>query len=312
MNTRFAPALILMLSLIAAAAANAQPAAPHYAMSPAEQMNVRADGFEYDHRILVSLPPSYSTSPDRSYPVVWVTDGAMYYDAVTGTAGFYMMGQRIPELIIVGVGHPREEGMAGVAKRTADFFVPDSGLGDDPVADEYLSRTMGVDPASIFAETKGDLFLAFLVDQLRPMLAEKYRMADDHTLVGHSAGAAFGSRVLFTRPDAFDRYILGSGADSLTLKLEAEYAAANDDLDKIIFVGLGSLEWTNKGMASQRIISRSALLVENIVLREYPSLQLTGRLYSAEDHFSLIPRMISDGLRVVFAEEAKSLPKMPW
>ncbi len=281
-------------------------------MSLAEKLDMRAEGFDYDHRILVSVPASYAANPDKHYPVLWVSDGAMFYDLVVGTVSFYAMGERIPELIVVGVGHPREEGMAGVGKRTADFFVPDSGLTGDEVATNYMKKLFGADPGDIFAATKGDAFLAFLVDTVRPALQAKYRMADDHTYLGHSAGAAFGSRILFTRPDAFDRYILGSGADGKTLQLEAEYAASHDDLDKIVFVALGSLEWTNKGMAAQRIISRSALLVENIVLREYPSLTLTGRLYTAEDHFTLIPRIVSDGLRVVFAEEARTLFPMPW
>ena len=60
-----------------------------------------------------------------------------------------------------------------------------------------------------FAGARGDRFLAFLIDRLRPALAEQYPMADDHALFGHSAGGALTGYAMFARPGGFDRYIIG-------------------------------------------------------------------------------------------------------
>ena len=61
-----------------------------------------------------------------------------------------------------------------------------------------------------FAGARGDRFLAFLIDRLRPALAEQYPMADDHALFGHSAGGALTGYAMFARPGGFDRYIIGA------------------------------------------------------------------------------------------------------
>ncbi len=195
-----------------------------YAMSWEEPAQFRAEGYDYDHEVLIALPPSYHASPERSYPVLWSMDGAMAFAMTAGIVNLYTLGTRIPEIIVVGVGHPSEEGMAGLGKRTFDLFPPGSVVADEGVAGEYMREEFGLDFASMEPLLKGDRFLDFLVERLRPWLGEKYRMADDHTLWGHSAGGAFAGYALLARPGAFDRFIIGSGTNGLTIELEAAYA----------------------------------------------------------------------------------------
>ena len=101
-----------------------------YAMSWEEPAQVRAAGYDYDHEVLVALPPSYHTSPERSYPVLWSMDGAMAFAMTAGIVNLYTLGSRIPEIIVVGVGHRSEEGMAGLGKRTFDLFPPGTVVAD--------------------------------------------------------------------------------------------------------------------------------------------------------------------------------------
>ena len=282
-----------------------------YAMSLESPMKVRAEGYDYDHEILVALPASYSVSPERSYPVLWAMDGAMLFGLTTGTVNFLAMGNRIPEVIVIGVGHPSEEGVAGLGKRTFDLFPPGSGISDEGPAENYM-KSLGFDFEQVQPLLKGDKFLSFLVDQLRPMLAEKYRFADDHAYFGHSAGGAFASYALLARPDAFDRMILGSGVNTLSLELEKQHAEKHDDLDVRLFIGAGDLEANNLGMSAQRIVSRTMLFAENLLLRQYPSLALRTKVYTDRDHFTVLPLILMDGLQHIYADEAAELPKMPW
>ncbi len=282
-----------------------------YAMSLEPPMKVRAEGYDYDHEVLIALPASYSVSPERSYPVLWAMDGAMLFGLTTGTVNFLAMGNRIPEIIVVGVGHPSEEGMAGLGKRTFDLFPPGSGIADEGPAEDYM-KSLGADFEQLEPLLKGDKFLAFLVDQLRPMLAEKYRFSDDHAYFGHSAGGAFASYALLARPEAFDRMILGSGVNTLSLELEKQHAETHDDLDVRLFIGAGDLEANNLGMSAQRIASRTLLFAENLLLRQYPSLELLTKVYTNRDHFTVVPLILTDGLKHVYADEAAKLPQMPW
>ena len=77
-----------------------------YAMASEPALSFRAKGYDYDHEVLVTLPPSYSVSPDTSYPVLWAMDGAMMHMLIAGIVNIYTLGRRMPELIVVSVGHP--------------------------------------------------------------------------------------------------------------------------------------------------------------------------------------------------------------
>ena len=283
-----------------------------YAMSWEEPVRVRAEGYDYDHEVLIALPQSYHVSPERSYPVLWSMDGAMAFSMTAGIVNLYALGSRIPEIIVVGVGHPSEEGMAGLGKRTFDLFPPGSVVAEEGVAAEYTREVLGMDFATMEPLLNGDAFLDFLVDELRPSLSEEYRMADDHTLWGHSAGGAFAGYALLARPGAFDRFIIGSGTNGLTIEMEAAYAEEHDDLDARVFIGMADGEINNPGLSAQRLVSRTSLLAENLRLRRYPGLDLRTRLYTDRDHFTVMPLIIADGLQHVYQDLIADLPQLPW
>ena len=278
-----------------------------YAMASRPAESFRAQGYDYDHEVLVTLPPSYAVSPDRSYPVVWAMDGALMHMLVAGIINVYTLGRRMPEIIVVSVGHASEEGMAGLFKREFDLHPPGSMFGDDGLSERTVTATSGSAVTDLSPHFKGDRFLDFLVDQLRPALTERYRMNADHALMGHSSGGYFTGYALFARPGGFSRYLIGSGTHPRTLELEAEYAESHDDLSARIFVGAGGDEVNNFDMAASRIVSRSVFLAENLRMRRYPSLALKTQLYTDRDHFTVVPPMFADGLQYLYADEAEKL-----
>ena len=282
-----------------------------YAMSWEEPAYARARGYDCDHEILVALPPSYHVSPGRRYPVLWSMDGAMAFSVTSGVVNLYTVGKRIPEIIVVGIGHRSEQGMLGLANRTFDFFPPGSVWSDPGLGHDFM-KEMGFDFEMSRPFLVGDLFLDFLVDQLRPLLSGKYRMADDHALWGHSAGGGFASYALLARPGAFGRFIIGSGTNGLTIDLEAEYANDHDDLDAKVFIGMADGEINHAPLCAQRLISRTTLLAENLRLRGYPSLDLRTRLYTDRDHFTVMPLIIGDGVQHVYADLIEGLEKPNW
>ncbi len=287
------------------------PTTVPYAMSWEEPFYARAEGYDYDHEILVALPPSYHVSPDRSYPVVWSMDGAMTFAATAGVANLYIVGTRIPEIIVVGVGHRSEHGMLGLANRTFDLFPPGSVWSEPGLGQDHM-KGMGFNFEMSRPFLKGDLFLDFLVQQLRSSLGERYRMADDHALWGHSAGGGLAGYAMLARPGAFGRFIIGSGTNGLTIDLEAEYAKHHDDLEARVFIGMADGEINHTPLCAQRLVSRTTLLAENLRLRGYPSLDLRTRFYADRDHFTSMPPLIGDGLQHVYADLIADLPTPNW
>jgi len=55
-----------------------------------------------------------------------------------------------------------------------------------------------------------DRCLSFVVDELQPLIADRYPVGPSSTYVGHSFGGLFGAFTLLERPQTFDRYMLAS------------------------------------------------------------------------------------------------------
>jgi predicted alpha/beta superfamily hydrolase len=58
---------------------------------------------------------------------------------------------------------------------------------------------------------QGRAYQRYLGDQVKPFIATRYRTDPARSLfLGHSYGALLGAQILFTEPDLFSGYILGS------------------------------------------------------------------------------------------------------
>jgi predicted alpha/beta superfamily hydrolase len=110
---------------------------------------------------------------------------------------------------------------------------------------------------------------------------------------------------LFARPGAFGRYIIGSpssnAVDRAAFRLEAAYAAVNSDLKADVFFGAGEREIGKLSLAAWGIVSAPVLMAETLLLRQYPSLKVTTRIFPGKDHGSVIADVIGEGIRAVWA-----------
>lgn len=126
----------------------------------------------------VFLPESYPHSP-QAYPVVYVLDGDAYYLTVNSAIRALAGQGAMPEAIMVAISNPERE-----VDMTPDYI-----------------NIPGVDrPAA------GD-FLAFLTQELIPVLDKNYRTLPLRLLVGHSHGGLFSLYALTESPEVF-RWIL--------------------------------------------------------------------------------------------------------
>ncbi len=266
-------------------------------MSFEEPFERQPDGFDYGHEVRVALPASYERYPDRAYPVIWVMDGDLMLHMVVGVLNLLTFGGDVPEMIVVSVGSPPELGIHGHLRRLTNFSPPgDSYYGPGLIGE--LQREIVQFPEF---PHKGDKFQAFLIGSLRDELSERYRMSEEHTLFGHSSGGMFAGYTLFTRPEAFSSYIIGSpylyAVDGAVFKYEKSYASNHDDLPVSVFIGAGDKEISDsEHIATGGLVSSMALLSERVRLRRYPSLQWTSRIYSGEDHGTVVPRLLMEAI----------------
>lgn len=307
-------AILVALTLLSIAASPAR-ANPQLAAIPGARANmevletrrIRGKAFAYDHAVTIALPASYRVQPDRAYPVLWVLDDPLLTRTAIGLVDLLVSGNHIPEMIVIGVGSPAEEGLAGIGRRIAEFSPGSGGFGPPGLGGEIFAELA---PMPDYPH-RADAFLGFLVDELRPELGGQYRFSDDHVLHGHSLGAMFAGYLLFARPGAFAKMILGSPAmanvDGAVFKAEAAFAQKRRALPVSLYIGAGGGEPDEWFLSVFGIVSSTARFVETLHMRRYEGLELKSEFYSGEDHYTVAPRVIVDGLRHLYKADASRI-----
>ncbi len=282
---------------------------PGVAIEPLQTIQGRQ--MPWAHEIQVALPPSYH-STDRPYPVLWVMDGSHLFETAVLTANLYALSVYppipVPEMIVIGVGVPRET-VAEYADRRNYDFSPSTTYGFDDYGSEFVDEIISASAFVSNPDRKSGAknFLSFLVDELRPTLEQQYRLSGDNALWGYSGGGVFCTYALLSRPEAFQRYICGSpglySGNKELFRLEKEYAKSHEDLEARAFFSVGEGEAVEGGiMSALGVVSSTARMVEILTLRNYPSLALEFEVLPGEDHLSALPRSLAVGLRAIWRD----------
>lgn len=134
--------------------------------------------------ILVYLPPEYETSAAR-YPVIYMHDGQNLFDQATAHDHEWQVDETMQALS--GAGYPAVVvGIPNMDGERIDEYTP------------FADQRHG--------GGKGEAYLAFIVETLKPLIDEQFRTLSDrvHTgIVGSSLGGLISLYALFSRPDVF-------------------------------------------------------------------------------------------------------------
>lgn len=135
--------------------------------------------------ILVYLPPSYSNSGERRYPVLYMHDGQNIFDDLTSFVGEWSVDETMEELSKEGI----EAIVVGVPNMGSDRL------------NEYSPFR---DPRH--GGGKGDAYLTFLLSTVKPLIDRSFRTRADrmHTgLMGSSMGGLISLYGFFRHADEF-------------------------------------------------------------------------------------------------------------
>ncbi|MDU0340832.1 alpha/beta hydrolase [Bosea rubneri] len=284
---------------LAAMPANAQPQSTAKAQ-PGEGRPYEVAGSEVwdvpdpvsgrGYQVFVALPPSYAKEPQRTYPVLYVTDADYAFPIIRQISRrLNLDGPKLEEFILVGLSYAKGED--GAASRRRDYTPTPNGPSSAPAGTVH---------------GQGRAYQTYLRDQVKPFIAARYRADPSRALfLGHSYGSLLGAQILFTEPGLFSGYILGSPSlwydKRHALGLEASYAAQNRDLPAKVFLYVGEYEALRKG--DRRYSQSVDMVADNRTLetalrgRKYPNLSLKSVVLNDEDHLSVAPRGFTQGLR---------------
>ncbi len=144
-----------------------------------------------EERVLnVYLPEGYSESDTTNYPVIYLLDGSMNEDFIhmMGIVQFqsYSWINTIPPSIVVGIAN---------IDRKHDFTFPTS---------------IEKDKADFPTTGGSEKFIAFLEQEVKPMIQSNFRITKDATLVGQSLGGLLATEILMKKPQLFTYYLIVS------------------------------------------------------------------------------------------------------
>jgi uncharacterized protein len=256
-------------------------------------LRVHVPGFRWDHEVRVALPLNYFKSK-KAYPVLWVTDGSYTFDTVAQMADGYQK-THLSEIIVVAIGNPAGEEDDFQIRRLFDLSTMEPETDDEEAKTFWKGfiATLEKDGASVrFGGAAA--FLNYIVDDLRPTLAKKYRMQDDHALFGYSMGGGFCEYALLQRTESFQRYLCGGGGFKSNLNLEKDYAVSHRDLRARLFFGFSESDAFGGGLIYS--------VYRNLERRKYPSLKVKKRIFPGTDHTTAIPSVITEGLLFIYGD----------
>lgn len=181
---------------------------------------IESEILEESRTLLLHLPERYNVDKGRIYPVIFALDGGSHSYWFSNAAAILNAAELLPEAIIVAI--------------------PNTDRNRDLTPNYILQDTDGDQLG------KGDVFLAFLEEEVVPFIEEKYRTNGHRVLSGHSRAGLFSMFALLEKPSLFNGYFCISPAfwrdEQIIVEKTAAFLEQQDSLDRFLFLSLGSEE----------------------------------------------------------------------
>lgn len=254
-------ALVLLLIPTAMAADPPQVSIPRTAQY---DLTAKANGESY--RIVVATPPGYQA--DKAHAVIYVLESNVYFGTAVEALERQAQFKVASPAIVVAIGYPSDDPQVQLTRRWYDLT---------PTPWSQEKRRNG----------GGDLFLKFLEEEVRPLIATKYRIDPERQVLwGHSNGGLTVMRAMFRDPDAFSAYGVSSPNigwdDSVVLKDEAAFMEKMKQPGKPIalMVSYGSDDYPN-------VLKHTKAWSERLASTSTGRLKVHQQVFEGENHISV-------------------------
>jgi len=252
---------------------------PRTALFGTEERTLFCPTLGREYHLSVALPESYSTST-QTYPVICVLDGDLFFGMAAGLTPITRWCVGVPEVIIVGISYGMQSYDQWVQLRERDFKIPE--VRDAP------------------SDSAANLFLDALTQEMIPFIEANYRtIPSDRCLYGYSSSGFFVLYALFHQPQAFQRYLCGSGdlyiAYPHVIQHGAQLAARDGATPIQLYLSAGELEDDQFPFFHQ--------LISFFEQSNYSGLTLTTEIYPGERHGSEgVALTYLHGLRMLYPQ----------
>lgn len=250
------------------------------------------------YQVFVSLPKTYPENPNRHYPVLYVTDADYGFPIIRQISRrLNVDGRKLEDFILIGLSYAAGE--SSMDSRRRDYTPSTAGA-------------RGAASGAVHGESKN--YIRYLRDTVVPFIAEKYRTDENRRLfVGHSYGALLGLDLLFSAPELFSGYIIGSPSiwydKNMMEEAERAFAGNNQDLKASVYMYVGEYEEARpedpRYAKRYKMVSDARRMERALSSRLYPSLHIRLDVLNDEDHLSVAPRGFTKGLQFLLAADGE-------
>ena len=197
----------------------AQPAADEPVINYSQQTHTFESSMLNEQRtVVVQLPKSYQTHPNKKYPVIYRLDGAGNVPLINAVLERLQQDDQAPEVIVVAIES---------TNRLRDFY-----------------PTVNKEPQGPVGEGGGAAkFLAFVEQELMPLVNKQYRTHDYSVIAGASAAGVFALYAMQAKPELFQAHIAYSpavwwnyGAPAKSLKT---FVTKANSINSYVYMNIG-------------------------------------------------------------------------
>ncbi|WP_417449210.1 alpha/beta hydrolase [Kordiimonas sp.] len=223
-------AIALLSPFVSATAGEARP----YEMPRTEVIPIKDSNTGGQYELYIKLPEDYAKDANIKHPVVYTTDGAWHMEVLSGAAEYVL-----PNAIVVAISWQKE---------SAEDFDGDTRPFLSRFRDYTILPRSNPEQQAKYKAGQAASHLAFIRDDVINYVEANYQTNPaERIYFGFSLGGAFGSYILFDKPDTFKHYVLGSPAFSAeTLRFvqgqAAQRQAEEGALDANVYVTVGEKE----------------------------------------------------------------------
>lgn len=250
----FALAILFMLAFPILAADSQRK----FVLDNTEIISLKSRRTGANHEVVIVFPESYGKEPKRTYPVFYYLDAYWDTPLLVSTYGNLRYDNQIPEILMVGLSYP--------------------------AGDSYdVRRRQDYTPTAMDAKSGGaDKFLAFIRDEVAPLVEKNYRgEKTDRVLGGVSLGGLFTLYAAYNQPDFFSGYIAISPAASwdkqVLFKVDDGFAKKHSTLPARMFISYGSAEYAPFRLPIEQMQKR-------LEQRSYKNMALLNYVMEGLDH----------------------------
>ncbi|WP_181820644.1 alpha/beta hydrolase [Paracoccus versutus] len=226
------------------------------------------------YEIHVSLPDGFSSGTQRGWPLVVLADGGRAFPHLSCIARKLAREGAIgAEPVIVGLSYAAGESFEVSRRRD---YTPTSGV-------------VGYGGAAPYQAYIRNVVLPHVEAQFATDPRQRY-------FWGHSYGGLLGAHILFTQPEMFQTYMLGSPSfwfgDGAIYGFEKSFATQRRRLDARVLLYVGGEEIARYDPArrgnTRDMVAGMRQFEAHLRARRYPGLSITSAVIEGRDHMSAV------------------------